>query len=429
MSRFLFVLSSLFSPLYASAAVPADSSLLVREVIIQGNRVTRESVILREMILRPGAELTQEAIDRDRDRIYNLGLFNRVDVDSTVRGRDAVVLVTVSERWYIFPFPIIGFRHRDVKKLYYGLGFAHQNFRGRNEKLWISFALGYDQWVTMNYENPRITDGGDLYLNASMSYQQTHSLGTSNGEYLNRTAAGYLTLGERFGFYQTAYITAGFETWQVSQFVPGRTASASGRDAFGSLGIRYRYDTRNIREYATAGSFLGLALVKSGMKGNAVDLMSAGLDARTYVPLGDDYAVGFRTMSNLIWGGEIPQYRRSSFGYDERVRGYFNNRTESDDQLLASAELRIPIIHPRTIETSIIRIPQFQTLRYGLYAGVFADAARSWNRNDHLMTGPWLAGAGAGLHLLLPYGATLRAEYAMNDRGIGEVFLDLGASF
>ncbi len=391
--------------------------------------MTREHVITREMKLHPGTELTQEAIDHDRDQIYNLGLFNRVDIDYTARGRDAVVYVTVSERWYIFPFPIVGFRHRDVKKLYYGLGFAHQNFRGRNEKLYVSFALGYDQWVTMTYENPRITDDGDLYLNASTSYQQTHSLGSSNGEYLNRNASGYLTLGERFGFYQTAYVTAGYETWEVSQFAPGRTASSSGRDAFGSLGMRYRYDTRNVREYATDGSFLGLALVKSGMKGNAVDLMSAGLDARTYVPLGDDYAVGVRTMSNLTWGGSIPQYRKAYFGYDERVRGYFSQRIESDDQLLASAELRIPILRPRYVEASFIRIPQFQTLRYGLYAGIFADAARSWNRTDHLMAGPWRAGVGAGLHLLLPYGMTVRAECAVNDQGVGEGFLDFGASF
>jgi len=407
----------------------ADTTLTVREVVVQGNEVTKDFVILREMALRPGIELTQDAIEHDRDQIYNLGLFNRVDVDYTTRGSDAIVYVTVNERWYLFPYPIFGLRYRDINKLYYGLGFSHQNFRGRNEKVHLSFALGYDRWASLMYQNPKLTDGDDLYLNASLGVLEMHSLGSDDGGYLNTNASAVVTLGKRFGFYQTLFATAGYEVWQVSQAAAGRTASASGRDAFPAVGLRYRYDTRNVREYATDGGLLALAVTKSGFGESEVNLVSAGFDARRYSPLGGGTAVGVRCMTNVVWGGIVPRYRRSFFGYDERIRGYFNDKIESESQLLASTELRVPILLPRYFEADFIQIPQFRMLRYGIYAAVFADAGRGWNRNDHVAARPWYGGVGAGLHFLLPYGATIRTEFAVNDRGAAEVYVDFDTSF
>ncbi len=53
---------------------------IVRAIIITGNKVTQDFVITREMTLQPGSTITPEAIQFDRERIYSLRLFNRVDI-------------------------------------------------------------------------------------------------------------------------------------------------------------------------------------------------------------------------------------------------------------------------------------------------------------------------------------------------------------
>jgi outer membrane protein assembly factor BamA len=117
----------------APAAHASDSTMVVREIQVLGNQTTKEIVITREMLLKPGEPVTQEAIEHDRQRIYNLRLFNRVDVEVVPETEtEATIFVIVHERLYFFPYPILGFRYRDIKNFYYGVGLTHQNLAGRN---------------------------------------------------------------------------------------------------------------------------------------------------------------------------------------------------------------------------------------------------------------------------------------------------------
>ena len=405
-----------------------DSALVVRSIVITGNERTEASVILREMVLAPGDSLTSEKLARDQEHIYNLGLFTRVDLSTETIGDSATIFVAVRERWYFFPFPVFGIRYRDIHNIYYGAGVADVNFRGRNEKVFASVAFGYDRWLSLSYQNPKISDD-DLFMATTVRLQRTHSLDPNDEPYEDTHLVAMLTLGKRFGLYQTLSLSGGYEVWQVANTKLGRTASASGRDAFVSLDVSYRYDTRNIREYATAGSFVGLSLYKSGIGNRDVDVTNASIDLRTFIPLGGEAAVGLRTFLNSAWGGVVPPYRQSYFGYEERVRGYFSEKSQSEDTFGASAELRLPILVPRYFIADFVPIPQFQSLRYGLYFALFADAGRGWNRGDQPLERPWLFGTGAGLHFLLPYGFTIRTEAALNDRGRAEAFIDYSASF
>jgi outer membrane protein assembly factor BamA len=406
-----------------------DSALVVKEVVVHGNTITREFVIRREMSLMAGVVLTQERIDRDRNQIYNLGLFNRVEIDYTEQDSGAIVIVTVDERWYLFPFPVIGMRYRDIKNLYYGAGIVHQNFRGRNEKVFASLVFGYDRWFNLVYQNPKITDDDDIFLTANLTLQRMHSLSPNDAMYLNTNISAWGSVGKRFGIHQMVSLSAGYEVWQVSNPGLGRTASASGRDAFVSAGAAYRFDTRNIREYPTSGTFIQLSVTKNGLGNQAVDITNVIEDSRFYIGLWEWAGLALRAKTNMTWGGVIPPYRKAYFGYDDRIRGYFNKKIESENTALASVEIRLPILAPRYFEAEFIKIPQFRMLRYGLYFGLFADAGRAWNRDQVALGGHWKSGVGGGLHFLLPYGFTVRTEVAVNDNGNGEAFIDFDVAF
>ena len=414
-------------PLQAHMA--SDSAIIVRDIQIRGNITTNTHVILREMSLKIGDTLTQQAKDIDRNNIYNLRLFNKVDVADSVYQNQAIVIVTVSERWYFIPFPVFGMKYRDLSKLYYGAGMMHQNFRGNNEKLFTLFYYGYDQLFMINYQNPKITDDDDIFIGTALTLQKLHNLSINDEEYMNSNLFLRGTIGERFGMYQTLSSTFGYEIWQVSDPRLYITSSSSGRDAFLALSLSYRFDTRDNNEYTTDGTLISFNVAKNGFGESDVNIATANYDLRKFFGFNSGSTFGLRTAASFAWGGVIPSYRHVFFGYDDRIRGYFYKKIEAEDKISASVELRLPILLPRYLEIDWFRIPEFQKLRYGIYFGIFADAGKAWSRNQVLSEQPWYSGYGAGLQFLFPYGFTIRTEVAVNNLGATEYIVDFDTSF
>jgi outer membrane protein assembly factor BamA len=412
------------------AGAPADSSVVVSKIIVTGNELTKDYVILHEMSLKVGSPLTAEAVEYDQKRIYSLELFNKVDIEYVAEGQEATLYVRVSERWYIFPFPVLGFKYRDIKKLYYGAGLIHENFRGRNEKILGSFAFGFDRWVSLTYQNPKLTDGDDIFFKGYLTYSHVQNQNVSQGLYDQRVLSASASLGKRFGLYSTLFAYIGYDDWDISEPGEGRTASPTGRDRFLSLGVRYTLDARDIREYPTAGHLILLSATKIGLAHAEVDLFRCQADLRDYQPLGDGIALCGRAYGSFVSGGIVPAYLHAYFGYQERLRGYFNTALEGEDIIGGNVELRVPIFKPRyhTVSASFLP-PEFRVWRYGLYAGIFADAGTIWFRTTPFVKSPWYVGYGGGLHFLLPYSIVIRTEYAMSQRGNGQLILDFDASF
>jgi len=407
----------------------SDSILIVGDIQIFGNYTTKEYIIFREMSMQLGDTLTQEAIDRDRNNIYNLGLFNKVDVEYSVSQNWASIFIIVSERWYFIPYPILGIKYRDPEKLYYGLGVMHKNFRGRNEQLYLNLGLGYDRWLTLGYQNPKITNDDDIYFSSTFTIQKVHNLSSNFGEYENSNIFFSGTIGKRFGLYQALYGTVGYEVWQVNEPHLNRTVSSSGRDAFLTISMQYKYDTRDNREYTTDGTLISLGIGKSGFGESDMNLTRWSYDLRQFFGFNSGSSAGVRTTGSFTWGGVIPPYRHIFFGYDERIRGYFYKVFEAENRIGMNAELRLPILLPRYLEIDFLGIPEFQKLRYGLYFAVFVDAGKIWSRNQVLSEVPWYSGAGAAFHILLPYGFNVQAGAAFNNLGIWEKFIDFDTSF
>lgn len=407
----------------------ADSTLMVQSIQVLGNESTKDFTILREMSLRVGSEVTATALEHDKNRVYNLGLFNRVDIDTVVSDRGVDLVVRVHERWYVFPYPIVGFKYRDPKNLFYGLGVTHQNFRGRNEKLWFAFVLGFDRWVQMGYQSPKLTRDDDIFFRSSVSYGRVQSLSELLQLYTQTQFSLQLSVGKRFGLYQSLVGWTNYDIWQVSMPSPGRTVSSTGRDAFVTIGLRYTIDKRNLREYTTAGYFASVYASKYGFGESEVNFFKYGYDARFFTPVIGELTFGARTFGTISGGGVIPNYRHEFLGYDERIRGYFKKVYEGEHTLGGNVELRFPILNPRYYIFPYSWLPEFSVWRYGLYAGLFADVGRIWHRGKPLSMHDWKSGFGGGLHFLLPYSVVVRTEYAMNNRGVGQFVLDFGVSF
>ena len=418
--------------LLSAALLSAQSSevpRIIRSISIAGNETTKDHVITRELAMKVGDTLTAQSLEFNRNRIYNLQLFNKVEAQTEDVENGVSVTFRVFERWYIFPRPVFGFKYRDFDKIYYGAGLMHQNFRGRNEKLSTSFATGYDQWVNFTYQNPKLTDDGDIFFRLTLQYQNQHSLNIQNIEYLNTNYGASISLGKRYGLFQTAIVSYGYTSLRITDIVPGRTASLDGLDEYFWLSFGYSYDSRNVREYPTDGAVVSAGVSKYGFGYSPLDIIVYHGDVRKFFPLTETFSFGVRSFATLISGGVVPEYKRVFFGFDERVRGYFRDKLEGESSWGVNAEVRFPILSPETIELSFIPVEQFKYFRFGIYGGLFADAGKIWFRDAHVLDAPLYSGIGAGLHFLLGYSMVLRAEAAVNDQGRTQYYVDIGASF
>ncbi len=411
------------------APAGADTLLgMLDTVMVAGNEKTKSYVILDEMTLRKGVPVTPALMEYDRNRIYSLGLFTRVDLWYDSLGTIHFLLVDVRERWFFIPFPTFGFRDGDPKRPYYGAGVVHTNVGGRNQKLYASLTLGYDPSASLSFLDPLLNRGASLYGAASVSYSRPKNKSTREadltGDYheTHFNAAG--TLGRRFSLYQSAGITLGYSSVSVPQYFPGRTVSPDGHDGYLWGTLSFTHDTRDLAEYASHGLFAGLSVTLNGFGESALRYTRTSGDIRGYVPLTGGFSAAMRTYASMASGGNVPVYGRTYFGYGERIRGFYNEVAEGEDLVLASAELRFAILPARTIQVSGLPIPeQFTIWRFGISFALFADAGTTWLRGEPFGLRSFCSGAGAGIHFLLPYSAIARLEYARNSAHRGEWIL------
>lgn len=429
----IIVIAKPFYNPYHTQQIPNDTIRFIDTILIVGNYTTKEHVILREMNLKVGSQITKELLEYDQNRIYSTGLFNKVHIETIPsKNNSAILVVTVHERWFIYPYPILGIKDRDWKKLYYGAGIIHINFRGRNEKISTSFALGYDPWIVFAYQNPAITS--NFFLNALFAYDKVKnkslkatSLPNNFDEY---HLSFKLTPGVRFTPYQKAWITLGYKYVRVSPYYRGTTISTNGIDKFPIAALGYNYDTRDLIEYPSMGTFINISITNFGLNALAENLCITryAADIRKYIPFSDRTTTKVKTFTNIAAGGKTPSYNRVFWGYDERIRGHFFKVWEGENIFGASAELFYTILKP--IYYNIDFLPrQFGVWRFSITAAAFADAGTVWFRPQPFEIKTLKKGYGMGLHFLLPYSAVIRIEYAWNENRQGEIILDLGATF
>lgn len=413
---------------------PILSAPVISGFAVMGNETTKSELILREISMKVGDTIDVAEIEYAKSRIYSMGLFNRVDIswpplDSTI------LLIEVDERWYLYPVLILNIVDRNWDNWNFGLGMKHENLRGRNEKLFVGGALGYNPWASISYGNPWIMgDSHDSWFSeTSFGYSSVENKSlASRGvgpNFREIHYSGFQTMGRRFSPYHSAWLSGGYSYIEVTENRSGRTISPEGIDRYVTLSLGAKHDTRNLTEYPTSGLYGGAAIAKKGLGIGDVDMMAYVMDLRYYQLLYGELSFGVRALAQLSSGPSIPNYEHFYFGFSERIRGHFETEREGENLFGAFAELRIPIIPRIYLHVPEVPIKQFRTWKLGLYAALFFDSGTVWNKRDRPFAATIPYGYGAGLHFLLPYGKVFRIDRAFDASGRGEWVFDVGTSF
>jgi outer membrane protein assembly factor BamA len=398
-------------------------------VIVQGNDRTKEEIILREMRLQPGDTVTTARLEADQKRIESLDLFNRVQMFPVATDNGVILVVDVTERWYIYPFPILFRSDGSWSKISYGAGIVHTNFRGRNELLDLSGWLGFNPGITLSYSNPWIGGPLRLYTKLSLFYRRIRNKTFELGdEKVDENHLGlFWHIGRRFGYDTWFSVGFGYETLHLSPPVPGQTLSPSGRDNIPRVVGAFTYDGRDHKLYPKSGWYFRVWGERAGLWEDRINYTQYGLDVRRYQPLGK-LTLALRAAGDFSQG-LVPVYDRYYLGYANQIRGHYKQRDAGENLVLGNVALRFPIRKITYHNLSDQLGSYARNLPFGISGALFVDTGAIWYENQKLVLKRFLTGYGAGLHFHVPYFNLLRFDVALDEDRRAQWIIEVDTAF
>jgi outer membrane protein assembly factor BamA len=410
--------------------------LTIDSITVSGNNITEDFIILRELTFGVGDTVTTKILNYNRERIFSLGIFNKVELKAAKENEKNVLHIIVEESWYIYPIPFAELENGDWKKFSYGLVVFIKNFRGRNETLSGKIKLGFDPAFSLKYYKPSIVYKSNVFFNAAIAYGTTRNRSETakaiyGGDFDYTYVTDQVGLGYRFNTFNWAGIDFGYNYYESPKYYKGLTASNKRTDKIFSLGLSYDYDARDLIQFPREGTFFSYYMQFKGLGINNIDYRVFTIDFRQYWMLIGNLSGKIRFTTRLTAGRLIPFYDYSFLGFEEAVRGHFSTEREGNNYYLGSVEINHPIIKDVNVNLDFIPLlpRELLSFRLGLYAELFADMGTTQFRGEPIRLRDFDKGYGAGLSLLLlPYNLA-RFEFAFDEFGNSEFIFGLGTSF
>ena len=161
----------------------------MRGISIEGNKRTKEFIILRELPFKVGDTLRLSDLSNlkttAKNQLTTVALFHDIWIDDSISGNNIYYSITVRERWYIFPDPTFAIADRNfnewwkTKSIYrttYGVSIYDLNFRGRNERLSISLIDGWHKLIGLQYKIPYLNKAKTLGMQLTSQYEVGHEV-------------------------------------------------------------------------------------------------------------------------------------------------------------------------------------------------------------------------------------------------------------
>lgn len=461
-----------YTPVWAA---PPDTSLLVKAITFIGNKKTKDWILQREMTLREGDPVSLEALpaelDQSRKNIYNLDLFNQVQLRHSLIPGGILIEVAVRERWYILGSPHLGLeernsydfigalRTRNLERLVYGGTVQWRNLTGRNETLYVRGQAGFSRRLWVEFVRPALWRRANIDFRAGLNLtaQKSIILGTEEGRVqwrglekvpLQRHLRLFSGVTKRFGLYKRLYAELSFRRYRL----PADSLSAfsiydesirylsqeAGAERFTGLVLQFAEDRRDLRAFPWEGYKYQLLGRLAGGPGSTTRFAKIGGSWAHHLPFGNrkrwNFSYGLTQLYTFGTGVPFPEKsvlgisRREFLGVSSELRGYEPYAIDGTWLSLNKAALAFAIIPRRIIRLPYVPFQVFQDMPIGLYISAHADHAfvrdRSFNNLDQFLKNQHLLGYGLGLNVIAFYDMLLRIEVTRNHLGQSGLYIN-----
>ena len=428
-------------------------NLLIANVIIEGNKRTKSSIILREMTLKTGDILPEtelkNQIEKSRNQVFNTSLFIDVKITSSDRMGDIITIkVVVKERWFLFPLPYFTLidrnfnqwwvsEHRDLSRVNYGIQFTQYNLSGHNDAMNIWLIDGYNKQVSLRYNLPFFNKSLKHGFNIGYSYSTQKQLNdsTSLNKQVFLTSNNYLISSTRADI---SYSFRPDQKWRHSFTVsftnatikdtvllanPNYFPNGKTNIQFVDFNYRVRFLNLDYNRYPTKGYSLDGYIDKRGLD-PSTNLWQVGLSGLYAQPLWNKTFIRLSASATVKTPSSNSFLNQQLFGYNSFVlRGMEYYVIDGDAGFLAQATL-CRQIGKYTLNTHL-KSKNYNEIPFRYFLKLYCDAGYAHNKypGNSFLNNQLLYTGGVGLDIVTFYDLVFRFEVSYNQLGKGGLYL------
>lgn len=398
---------------------------VVEDIKVEGNKRTKDYVVKRNLNTKVGQVLKKRRLQRDLERLNNIGYFSSVNIEPEAGSEPGkvVLVVKVKEQKTGLATLGVGYTGGGSGAIRSGvtgaISLSERNFGGKGYGGSIQWQRGVNvDSLSASFFDPAINDNRDslgvsVYRHEITDIQQPvqGSNPLQYALYNDHRAGANVTYGHPLSDDLSLFLTLKSERIELTQsanstFTPVGLFVGTSNSAIASA----LYDTRDDMFNPLRGSFVsGAYQTAGGALGGDNQFNKAQLELRQYFPVWKNKTIALRAWGGWL-DGTAPVTDYFYVGGADTIRGYPENNFFGSRMLVFNAEFRFPIAK--------IKI---------LNGAVFADAGNAWfpGQDSSLKTD-----AGVGIRLVFPTLGlgVIRIDYAFSKEGsrstigIGQTF-------
>ncbi|GAH77946.1 unnamed protein product, partial [marine sediment metagenome] len=129
-----------------------ENKQAISKILIYGNAKTKEAVIRRALSLKEGQKYNTDLIEESRKKLMDLEIFTHVDIEIKKSDEGVILLVIIKEKPSISFSPHLIYAEETYKS-YFGFELGYKNLSGKNQKLWLTTAVGNLKKIEFGYQN------------------------------------------------------------------------------------------------------------------------------------------------------------------------------------------------------------------------------------------------------------------------------------
>jgi outer membrane protein assembly factor BamA len=441
-----------------AGSVFGQSEFVIGTVGFEGNKVTKDKILFREMTIKEGDVVRADSIayhlHRCRSNLRNIKLFNFIEIDTCVTdGNVLEVVVRLVERWYVWPVPLIELADRnfgewwqtkDFGRIDFGTFIFWNNFRGRNETVVMELRFGYNNRYQLRYEIPYLNKKQTIGIEFKGGYEQAREVNfgaidnrrafiSDGNRVMRRMAYGAVTPIWRPNLYTTHEVEVAFTNGWVADTIASLNPNffGNGEHVTNHFSLQYMlvHDYTDYTIYPLKGHILSLKARKDGfgLLGSSVDLFSAEVEFSKYWKLHPRWYFAHGQKLKVSSFNTQPYIYQRGLGYmNDYVRGYELNVIDGQHFALVKTSLRWMLLQPKRINLKFLKTDKLGLIPITIFANANFDAGFVMDnqlRELNPLAEQWLYGGGVGIDVSTFYDILWRFEYSVNKVGRHGFFL------
>jgi outer membrane protein assembly factor BamA len=426
-----------------------DSTVIISNIIVSGNKHTKTNIILREMFFKEGdtilANQLEQKIQESKSFIFNTTLFVTVNIEtSKLQDNRIAVIVVVKERWYIFPLPYFRLVDRNFnewwvnqkhsfERVNYGMKFYHNNLSGLNDKLNIWLITGYNRQVTLRYElpfaNKKLTNGFNVGFTNSKQKEINYATSIDNKQLFFKLSDGFARNFNRFDFtftnrpnqkirhsFRIAYTS---ESVNDSVVIKSPSYYGNGLNSLNYIDFSYtfQYLNTNYNAYPTKGFSGALNVYKRGLD-KASNLSQITASTVFATPLFKKWFLRIRNGATIKFPYNDNFISQPLFGYgDFQLRGQEYYVVDGMVGLMSKISVGLNLLD-FNLKTPA-KGNTYNKIPVKIYGKFYSDFGYSYNPyvNNNLFNNKLMYTYGLGLDIVTIYDVVIKLEYSFNQLG------------